>query len=153
MGDPFVACIGKRLAAIAGAPVDNLEGLQVVRYRPGDEYKPHHDYLGGRPERLTTLLAYLQADGIQDGRCGGSTVFPRLKSNGRPLRVFPKQGSALLWSNVDAQGSVNEATLHAGEPVLCKDKEKIALNAWFQDEPRRSGKKGRARTKRKRESR
>ncbi len=99
MNDPFVKCIAKRLATVAGAPQENLENLQVVRYRSGERYRPHYDYLWERPERLMTLFVYLQDDGMRDGTCGGATAFPRLNTNGRPLRVFPKQGSALLWSN------------------------------------------------------
>ena len=48
MKDPFVKCIGKRLATLAGAPHDTLEDLQVTRYRPGEQYTPHYDFLRGK---------------------------------------------------------------------------------------------------------
>ena len=36
--------IEARIAALLHWPVENGEGLQVLRYRPGAEYKPHYDY-------------------------------------------------------------------------------------------------------------
>ena len=66
--------------------------------------------------------------------CGGATVFHRLRRNGRPLRIFPRLGNALMWSNFDADGNLDQRTRHAGEPVLC-DNQKIGVNAWFLDSP------------------
>ena len=36
--------IGARIARIVNWPLENGEGLQVLHYLPGAEYKPHHDY-------------------------------------------------------------------------------------------------------------
>jgi hypothetical protein len=36
--------IERRIAALVRWPVENGEGLQILHYRPGAEYRPHHDY-------------------------------------------------------------------------------------------------------------
>ena len=36
--------IEARIAALLDWPVENGEGLQILRYKPGAEYKPHYDY-------------------------------------------------------------------------------------------------------------
>jgi len=70
-----------RLAQIAGVPFENCELMGILRYAPGQEYFPHHDYL---PEdaadysevkrsgqRIRTLLITLN-----DDYDGGETAFP-----------------------------------------------------------------------------
>ena len=64
--DPVVACIGRRLATVAGMPWGGLEPLQATRYTTGQQYQSHHDApteSRGRQRRLKTIFAYLQADG------------------------------------------------------------------------------------------
>lgn len=36
--------IEKRIAALLQWPVENGEGLQVLHYREGGEYRPHYDF-------------------------------------------------------------------------------------------------------------
>ena len=130
MRDPIIKCIAKRLAKLAEKPVSRLEDLQLVSYRRKQRYKPHSDALSDpdATEREKTLLLYLTDN---DPQCGGATVFTRLKTAlGEPLRVSPKRGRALLWNNLLTDGSPNEATEHAGEPLMC-NKEKLAVNAWW----------------------
>ena len=77
-----VALLEARIARLVNWPVENGEGLQVLHYRPGAEYKPHYDYFdpaepgtatllkrGG--QRVATLVIYLN-DPIK----GGGTTFP-----------------------------------------------------------------------------
>jgi prolyl 4-hydroxylase len=40
----LVRRIEARIARVLRWPVENGEGLQVLHYRPGAEYKPHYDY-------------------------------------------------------------------------------------------------------------
>jgi prolyl 4-hydroxylase len=66
----------------------------VLRYEPGQFYKPHHDQ-NSDPDslsgvRLFTFFIYLHEP---DG--GGETHFPQLN-----LTIQPKKGSALFWTNV-----------------------------------------------------
>ena len=129
---PVVECIRRRLANLAGMPSDNME-LQLTRYRHGQQYKAHHDDPGVGPKRLKTLFAYLDERGLASGKCGGATCFPKLRSKGRPLRVFPKKGDALMWTNFKPNGRHDPGALHAGEALTCKNTRKTGLNVWFRD--------------------
>ena len=40
---PLIDRIERRLAMLLHWPLDHGEGLQILRYRPGAGYKPHHD--------------------------------------------------------------------------------------------------------------
>ncbi len=113
--------IEARVARLLDWPVENGEGLQVLRYRPGAEYKPHYDYFdpaepgtasilerGG--QRVATLVMYLN-----EPQSGGATVFPDLG-----LQVLPQRGGAVFFSY--AQAHPDSRTLHGGEPVLAGEK-------------------------------
>ena len=141
--DPVVQCIERRLATIAGMPATSLEPLQATSYARGERYKTHHDVPrdgGGRgyKRRLKTIFAYLQADGeLPAGRCGGATCFHRLRgSDGKSLRVYPRAGSAVMWTNYDDMGRRDTRTEHSGEEVTCPDVVKVGLNAWLHGEER-----------------
>ena len=113
--------IETRIAALLNWPLVNGEGLQVLHYRPGAEYKPHHDYFdpaqpgmaavlkrGG--QRVGTLVMYLNTP-LQ----GGGTVFPDVQ-----LEVAPIKGNAVFFSYERAHASTR--TLHGGAPVIAGDK-------------------------------
>ena len=133
--DPVIRCLEERLATIAGFPVEALEPLQVTAYTHGQRYKPHYDDDAGLgPERrLKTIFTYLEADDdLAAGRCGGETSFKRLLGrDGRPLKIYPRRGRALVWSNYTPDGRRDNRTLHAGEAVTCPGARKVGLNAWF----------------------
>jgi pimeloyl-ACP methyl ester carboxylesterase len=82
--------IEDRIARLLNWPVENGEGLQVLHYRPGAEYKPHYDYFDpkepGTPtilrrggQRVGTLVMYLA-----EPEKGGGTTFPDVN-----LEVYP----------------------------------------------------------------
>ncbi|WP_225984534.1 2OG-Fe(II) oxygenase [Noviherbaspirillum aerium] len=114
----LVTRIENRLAALIHWPVENGEGLQVLSYEKGNEYRPHFDWFdpnvagprkhlerGG--QRVATIVMYLS-----DVEEGGGTSFPKIG-----LHVQPKKGSAVYFANTSAAGEVDHNTLHAGEPV------------------------------------
>ena len=116
-----VAVIEARIAKLLGWPVENGEGLQVLRYGPGTEYKPHYDYfdpaepgtaaiLARGGQRVATLIMYLQ-----EPDQGGATEFPDLR-----LQVVPRRGSAVFFSY--SQAHPCSQTLHGGMPVLAGEK-------------------------------
>ncbi|MDP3311464.1 MAG: 2OG-Fe(II) oxygenase [Polaromonas sp.] len=117
----LVATIEARIAKLLDWPVENGEGLQVLRYGPGAEYKPHYDYfdpaepgsatiLARGGHRVATLVIYLQ-----EPDRGGATVFPDLR-----LQVAPRRGSAVFFSY--SQAHPCSQTLHGGMPVLAGEK-------------------------------
>lgn len=124
----FIAQIEARLAALTEWPTDNGEGLQILSYRPGQEYRAHYDAFpdgaGGNlhkreaGQRVNTVIVYLQA-----ADAGGGTSFP-----GSGLTLRPRIGSAVIFRNVDCHGRRDPASLHAGEPVIAG--EKIVLTYW-----------------------
>ena len=117
--DPVIARIEQRVATVLAWPVDHAEGLQVLRYGVGAEYRPHFDFFdpkqaGSRQhiatggQRVGTLIMYLS-----EVAAGGATDFPEA---GFTLR--PKKGAAVFFANLYADGQPNYATLHAGLPVV-----------------------------------
>jgi prolyl 4-hydroxylase len=117
----LLARIEARIARLLEWPVENGEGLQILRYRPGAEYRPHYDYFDpGEPgtaallerggQRVATLVIYLQ-----EPEQGGATVFPDLR-----LQVLPRRGQAVFFSY--SQAHPCSQTLHGGMPVLAGEK-------------------------------
>ena len=117
----IVKRLEERIAKLVNWPVENGEGLQILQYGPGAEYKPHYDYFdpnepgtstilkrGG--QRVATLVMYL---GEPDK--GGGTTFPDVH-----LEVAPKRGNAVFFSYERAHPSTK--TLHGGAPVIAGEK-------------------------------
>ncbi len=118
---PLLQTLESRIAALLRWPLEHGEGLQILRYRPGAEYRPHHDYFdpvhpgsakilerGG--QRVATLVMYLNTP---DG--GGATTFPDIG-----LEVAPIRGNAVFFSY--DRPHVNTRTLHGGAPVTAGEK-------------------------------
>lgn len=106
--DLVVNALNRRIAALSGTRLDQGEPLQVLRYRPGGEYKPHMDALPAEPnQRILTVLVYLS-----DDYDGGETRFVRTG-----LSFRGKTGDALLFGNAGADGRPDPLALHAGIPV------------------------------------
>jgi prolyl 4-hydroxylase len=126
----LIARIEQRMATLLHWPVDHGEGLQVLHYQPGAEYKPHHDYFdpaapgtaavlkrGG--QRVGTLVVYLNTPAS-----GGATTFPDVG-----LEVAPIKGNAVFFS-YDRPHPLTK-TLHAGAPV--EDGEKWVATKWLRE--------------------
>lgn len=119
---PLVDRLEARIAALTGIPVENGEPLQILHYRTGGEYLPHHDYFDpAQPgsaahlvqgQRVATLVLYLSTV-----EAGGDTLFPKLS-----LSVRPRPGSAVYFEYHNAAGHLDERLLHAGQPVIAGEK-------------------------------
>ncbi|HYW17035.1 MAG TPA: 2OG-Fe(II) oxygenase [Allosphingosinicella sp.] len=106
--DLVVNAFNRRIAALSETRLDQGEPLQLLRYRPGGEYKPHMDALPGEPnQRVLTVLVYLSGDYE-----GGETAFPH-----SGLSFRGRRGDALLFRNAGPDGRPDPASLHAGLPV------------------------------------
>jgi prolyl 4-hydroxylase len=107
--DLVIHALNRRVAAASGTAFDCGEPLHVLRYSPGQEYKPHVDALPGEVnQRRWTMLIYLNED-----YQGGETEFPDLG-----IAVRGKLGDALLFQNVGADGQADMRTRHAGARVI-----------------------------------
>lgn len=120
---PIVAAIEERLAMLAGVDVNYIEQLAMVRYRPGEVFKEHHD--GGF--RSSTVFIYLNDLPDDDG---GETLFPALG-----LKFLPRRGCAVMWSNINQAGEPNSMMIHQGLPP--KTGTKYAVNVFFNSKPQR----------------
>ena len=119
---PAIHAVNQRLAAASGTAVANGEPLQVLRYAPGQEYRPHHDGLPHTDnQRILTMLVYLN-----DAYEGGETIF--LKTG---LRVKGAVGDALLFRNADPQGHPDPDAHHAGLPVRAG--QKLIASRWIHE--------------------
>lgn len=108
MEDPAVHALNRRLAALSASKVEEGEPLQILRYRPGEQYRSHLDHLpGAENHRLLTALIYLN-----DDYEGGETLFVRTG-----LKVKGRKGDALVFRNLDSQRRANPLSEHAGLPV------------------------------------
>lgn len=117
----LVRKIEARLARLVNWPEENGEGLQILQYGPGAEYKPHYDYFDpvepGTPtilkrggQRVATIVMYLH-----EPDKGGGTIFPDVH-----LEVAPKRGNAVFFSYERPHPATK--TLHGGSPVLAGEK-------------------------------
>lgn len=115
--NPLVARIEARIARLLDWPLENGEGLQILRYDVGAEYRPHHDYFdpdspGSRValqrggQRVATLVMYLNTP-----ERGGATTFPDAR-----FEVAAVKGNAVFFS-YDRPHPVS-GSLHGGAPVL-----------------------------------
>ena len=124
----LVGRIEARIAALLNWPVDHGEGLQVLRYAPGAEYRPHYDYFdpadpgtalllrrGG--QRVASLVMYLNTPPR-----GGATTFPDAG-----FAVAARRGAAVFFSY--DRPHPDTRTLHGGAPVL--EGEKWVATKWL----------------------
>lgn len=128
---PLIRTIEERIANLVQWPIENGEAMQVLRYLPGAEYRPHYDYFGAdNPsyakilarggQRVGTFLMYLG-----EPEAGGGTVFPDIG-----LEVAPKRGNALFFSYPVADPS--SRSLHGGQPVVAG--EKWVATKWLRED-------------------
>jgi prolyl 4-hydroxylase len=117
----LVSRIEERIGKLVNWPVENGEGLQILHYTPGTEYKPHYDYFDpeqpGTPtilrrggQRVGTIIMYLH-----EPEKGGGTSFPDIH-----MEVAPKRGNAVFFSYERPHPSTR--SLHGGAPVIAGEK-------------------------------
>lgn len=128
----FIAKLDRRIGELMNWPVANGEGIQILNYHVGGEYKPHYDYFppddagsavhmrqGG--QRVASLVMYL--NNVEEG---GETIFPELG-----LSICPKRGSAVYFAYTNSRGQIDPLTYHGGAPV--KRGEKWIATKWMRE--------------------
>jgi prolyl 4-hydroxylase len=122
--DLVIHALNRRIAITSGTDVFAGEPLQVLRYSPGQQYRPHLDALPtGDNQRILTMLVYLNEDYE-----GGETHFTRTG-----LRFAGSAGDALLFRNATSDGLPDEMAQHAGLPVVRG--EKYLASRWIRQRP------------------
>lgn len=136
--DPRLVAVHDVVTNITGLPMSHQELPQVVRYRSGQFYVKHQDTseeyaTAAHGHRIYTFFAYFSD--VPDG-AGGETHLPKLG-----IKVKPKKGAAVLWTNVKANNPRREdhRTDHESLPVLDVPDSarpdgvttKIAANLWL----------------------
>jgi prolyl 4-hydroxylase len=118
---------------LTGMPFENCEDIQVVRYKPGTYYKPHHDACcednehcikfedeGG--QRVGTLLVYLNDDYEE-----GWTAFPDAN-----LKLKAPPGGGIFFRPLGRDDCrCHPSALHGGMPV--KNGTKYLCNVWVRE--------------------
>lgn len=128
--NPVVTTVEQRIARLLNWPIEFGEGLQILRYTPGAQYRPHFDYFDpaepGTPtilrrggQRVATLVMYLQ-----EPQGGGATTFPDVG-----LEIAPKRGTAVFFSYERPDPATR--TLHGGAPVVAG--EKWVATKWMRE--------------------
>jgi prolyl 4-hydroxylase len=119
----FITRLDRRIAEVMHWPLENGEGLQILNYKMGGEYKPHFDYfpvadpgsqvhLKNGGQRVSTMVIYLN-----DVDEGGETIFPELG-----MAISPKKGAAVYFEYCNSHSQTDPLTLHGGNPVIKGEK-------------------------------
>jgi prolyl 4-hydroxylase len=128
----IVADLLVRIANTAKCRIQQIEGLQILRYSIGGHYFPHVDpfdqrnpllknsvTMGG--QRIASVII-----GLKKADKGGETDFNKLRMN---LALEP--GQALVFWSLHQDGSINYQTEHSAMPVL--EGEKAVLVTWIRE--------------------
>ena len=128
--DMVLVMLRARIARLTQLPIPGFEDSQVLHYAPGEEFKPHFDFLdtaqpghamavasGG--QRVVTCLVYLN-----EGYEAGETAFPSLG-----WRYKGRTGDALFFYNATPDGAPDRRTLHAGTATTSG--EKYLFSQWI----------------------
>lgn len=122
--DPVVHRLNRRIAAASGTDVECGEPLHILRYVPGQEFRPHVDALAGADnQRAWTMLVYLNA-----GYSGGETRFDLLG-----ITTKGEAGDALLFRNAIPGAGADPRMRHAGLPVT--EGVKWLASRWIRERP------------------
>lgn len=118
--DLVLNALNERIAAATGIGIAHGEPLHALRYRGGQQYRPHMDALPGvQNQRVVTAILYLN-----DGFEGGETLFAK-----RGVQMKARRGRLLIFANVDAEGRPDPLSEHAGLPVT--HGEKWVVTRWI----------------------
>ena len=131
--DLVIELIRARISAATRLPLPLFEPTQVLHYAPGQEFRPHFDFMDPanpayreelrRGQQIATFLVYLN-----DRFAGGETDFPDAN-----IRFRGRTGDAIFWANVGPDGRPDPLTRHAGLPPTSG--EKWILSQWIRGRP------------------
>lgn len=132
LGHDLIMQLDELMAEAVGIHWSYSDITQGQRYDVDQEYKAHYDYfIPGSHEyqvycqflaqRTWTFMIYLN-----DVEEGGGTRFRRLEKT-----ITPEKGKAVIWNNLNSDGSVNPYTIHHGMKV--RKGSKYVITKWFRE--------------------
>lgn len=132
LGHDLIMQLDELMAEAIGIHWSYTDITQGQRYDIDQEYKAHYDYFppGSREyqvfcqflgQRTWTFMIYLN-----DVEEGGGTRFRRLEKT-----IMPEKGKAVIWNNLNPDGSVNPYTIHHGMKV--RKGRKYVITKWFRE--------------------
>jgi len=130
--DKLLTEIEQRIADVTHIPKENQEAAYLLRYQPGQQYKPHFDYfdpayyeagrwIGKWGQRCATILMFLRHP-----EEGGETIFPKIG-----LEVMAGKGDAVLFYDTHVNGTLDPRSLHGGKPII--KGEKMIATKWIRE--------------------
>ncbi|KAG1665545.1 hypothetical protein FOA52_000691 [Chlamydomonas sp. UWO 241] len=134
--DPIIERIERRISLFTHLPISHQEDIQVLRYTAGQKYGAHYDSSYDKNDkvgpkyRLATFYMYLS-----DVQEGGETAFPKDSQWSDPamgakadpsfsdcakgnVAAKPKANDAALFYSFFANGTMDDASMHTGCPVV-----------------------------------
>jgi prolyl 4-hydroxylase len=132
LGHDLIMQLDELMAEAIGIHWSYADVTQGQRYDVDQEYKAHYDYFApGSHEynifcqflgqRTWTFMIYLN-----DVEEGGGTRFRRLEKT-----IMPEKGKAVIWNNLNPDGSINPYTIHHGMKV--RKGTKYVITKWFRE--------------------
>lgn len=124
--DLVIQAFNRCIADATGTKTSFGEPLTILRYGPGQQYRPHHDAYGQedpQAARHVTALVWLN-----DEYEGGETHFPVLG-----LKVRGAIGDMLIFHNLTPDLQPDPRLVHAGLPVIRG--EKWMASRWIRNRP------------------
>ena len=128
----IVEKIDKRIARTLGVRLPWSEVIQGQKYEVGQEFKAHTDYFEPGSKEFRTFAGDLGQRtwtfmvNLNETEKGGATYFTALDE-----MFYPKLGRAIIWNNLNIDGSPNPQTMHHGMPV--EEGCKMIITKWFRD--------------------
>jgi hypothetical protein len=121
-----VPSITKKILELGNCVEEQMEILQVLNYKRGQEFKPHTDGFDGATTtcgfqdsgRIATIFCYLN-----DVKAGGTTLFTKVG-----LEIEPKRGMAVVHFPMSSDLVEDEMTEHQGSVAM---DEKWILTTWI----------------------
>lgn len=121
--DPAVHALNRRLGAASGSSAEQGEAIQILRYRPGQQYRPHLDFVrASENQRVLTALVYLNHN-----YKGGETCFVKTG-----LKVKGRKGDAIVFRNAGPDRRPDPMSEHAGLPVTSGTK--YLASRWIREQ-------------------
>lgn len=101
--------IEERIEQVTGFPSDHLSDFVVDRLSEGSHWKPHYDTFPsvGKEMPMASMTIFLSEE--QDG---GEIVYPSTQ-DGKPVKINPARGLAVVHHNYEEKGTFDMSSLHA----------------------------------------